>query len=180
MSTREIEQVIAAWRSGDRNSEFGIPLTTEQALELRDGGNVPDADDRSLRLVLFVGSEPLERKRLRFEPDYHDAPTWKREGSRPVNIVPLTTEETPSGEDRPWWDLPRVKELEEEWQRSGAVAGVEVPGEYRSFVFKTIVALQDAGRPVTPDSVGASIERWLTPDDAERVRMSLKEKEPDP
>ena len=62
MSTRELEQLLAAWRLSDRDAEFGVPLTVEQALAHRNAGNVPDDHDRSLRLVLFVDDEPLERK----------------------------------------------------------------------------------------------------------------------
>ena len=178
MSTRELERALASWRSGDRAAEVGIPLTVDEALAHRNEGNVPGEDDRSLRLVLFVDGEPLEKKRLRFEPDFHAAPEWRKEGSRPVNVVPLRTEDSPPGDGAPWWESPRVKELEEEWRSSGTVAGVEVPAGYRSFVFKTVIALQDAGESVTPSSIGDSIARWLSPEDARRVRESLKEKGP--
>ena len=179
MSTRELEQLLAAWRSSDRDVEFGVPLTVDQALAHRDAGNVPDERDRSLRLVLFVDDEPLERKRLRYEPDFHQAPEWRRDGSRPVNVVPLRIDVSPDKDEHPpWWELPRVKELEQEWRRTGVVAGVEVPAKYRSFVFKTVIALQDAGEPVTAETISGSIARWLSPEDATRVRESLKERGP--
>ena len=178
MSTRELERALGAWRDSDQDAEFGIRLTSEVALKLRDAGNVPDAEGRSLRLVLFVDAEPLERKRLQFEPDYHEAQTWRREGSALVNVVALRTPDSPRGDGRPWWEMPRVKEMEAEWQRSGAVAGIKVDGQYRSFVFKTVIALQDAGLPITPDTIADSVGRWLGADDAARVRASLQRKEP--
>lgn len=178
MSTGELERALAAWRRGDDSAEFGIPLSNEFAIARRDAGNIPDEEGRSLRLVLFVDDEPLERKRLRWEPDFHDAPDWRREGSRPVNVVPLRSSDSPAAHGRPWWEMPRVDSLEEEWRRTGSVAGIEVPAEYRSFVFKTVIALQDAGRDVTPDAIGDSIARWLSPEDAEEVRAALKKKGP--
>lgn len=179
MSTRELEQLLAAWRASDRDAEFGLPLTVEQALQFRNEGNVPDEHDRSLRLVLFVDDEPLEQKRLRYEPDYHQAPVWRGVDSRPVNVVPLRDDRTKrTKEHPPWWELPRVKELEEEWRRTGVVAGVQVPADYRSFVFKTVIALQDAGEPVTAESISASIARWLSPEDAAKLRESLQAKGP--
>lgn len=177
MSTAELERALAAVRSGN-GGEFGIALSKEEALERRNAGNLPDDDDRSLRLVLFVDEEPLERKRLRYEPDFHRAPDWRRAGSRPVNVVPLRSETAPSSAPGPWWELPRVKELEEEWRVTGTVAGMGVPAEYRSFVFKTVIALQEAGENVTPSAVADSVARWLSPEDARRIRNSLTEKEP--
>lgn len=178
MSTPELERALAAWRRGESSVEPGVPLSVEAALARRDDGNVPDENDRSLRLVLFVDEEPLERKRLRWEPDFHEAPGWRGEGSRPVNVVPLRSADSPQGDARPWWEMRGVEALEEEWRRDGSILGIEVPGEYRSFVFKTIIALQDAGRDVTPDAIGDSIARWLRPDDVQKIRSSLKKKGP--
>lgn len=178
MSTPELEKALAVWRRGERSEEFGVPLSIDEALARRDRGNVPDANDRSLRLVLFVEDEPLERKRLRWEPDFHDAPEWRREDSRPVNVVPLRTADSPAGDTRPWWETPRMEALEEEWRREGSILGIEVAAEYRSFVFKTVIALQEAGLGVTPDAIGDSIARWLQPGDARKIRASLKEKGP--
>ena len=177
MSIHELEQALPAWRAGEP-VDVGRPLTIEEALEIRNAGNVPDDEDRSLRLVLFVQDEPLEQKRLRYEPDYHRAPDWRRDGSRPVNVVPLRTPTSPPATTGPWWDLPRVRELEEEWRATGAVAGIQVPADYRSFVFKTVIALQDAGLPITPSTIGDSVARWLTPEDAQKIRSSLRKKGP--
>ena len=173
MSTREVEQLVTAWRASETDSEFGVPLSIEDALAIRAAGNVPDEHDRSLRLVLFVDDEPVEQKRLHYEPDFHRAPEWRREGSRPVNVIPLRRGSGGAEGDSPWWEHPRVKELEAEWRATGAVAGIQVPADYRSFVFKTVIALQDAGVPVTPDSIGDSIARWLSPEDAQKIRRSL-------
>lgn len=178
MNTREVEQLVAAWRSSGAQADLGVPLSIEEALTVRNGGNLPDDNERSLRLILFVDDEPIEQKRLRFEPDFHRAPEWRREGSRPVNVVPLRAGAGRAGGDSPWWELPRVKELEAEWRTTGTVAGIEVPADYRSFVFKTVIALQDAREPVTPDTIGDSIARWLSPEDARRIRESLKTKGP--
>ena len=173
MNLRDVEKLLAAWRASDLSKDFGVALTNDEALEIRDAGNIPDARDRSLRLVFFVDDEPLERKRLRFEPDFHRAPSWRRQGSRPVHIVPLRKGVVGAGDERPWWELPRVGELEEEWRDSGKVAGIAVPAEYRSFVFKTVIALQDAEEEVTEASIAASIARWLPPADAQRIAESL-------
>jgi len=177
MSTRELEETLAMWRSGGREVR-GIELTNTEALRRRDEGNVPDNDDRSLRLLLLVDDEPLERKRLRFEPDFHRAPEWRREGSRPVNVVPLRTPGSPPPVAQPWWDMPRVRELEQQWRATGYVVGMRVPADYRSFVFKTVLALQDAGEPVTPQTVADSVARWLSPHEARKIRESLEDKGP--
>lgn len=177
MNTREIEQALAAWRS-NAPVEIGVPLSTDEALGIRNAGNLPDEDDRSLRLVLLVDEEPLERKRLRYEPDFHRAPEWRLEGSRPVNVVPLRTSAAPAASGQAWWETPRVRELEEGWQATGIVAGMHVPAEYRSFVFKTVIALQDAGQAVTPSAVGDSVARWLSPEDAMKIRQSLEPEGP--
>ena len=54
---------------------------------------MPDEDGRSLRIVLHVRDaldvRRLSERRLAFEPDFHEAPTWRREGSKPINVVPL-------------------------------------------------------------------------------------------
>lgn len=178
MSTPELEKALAVWRGGGRSEEFGVPLSIEEALARRNDGNIPDEGGRSLRLVLFVGDEPLERKRLLWEHDFHDAPDWRREGSRLVNIVPLRTAGSPPGDTRSWWETPQMEALEKEWRRDGSILGIEVAAEYRSFVFKTVIALQEAGREVTPDAIGDSIARWLQPEDAQKIRASLKEKGP--
>ena len=178
MNTPELERALSAFRSGNE-AAFGTPISVEEALRIRNAGNLSDEDERTLRLVLLVDREPLDKKRLRYEPDYHRAPEWRREGSRPVNVVPLRTADAPPPDAGPWWESPRVEELEEEWRRSGTVAGFDVPAAYRSFVFKTVIALQDAGDDVTPSSVADSVARWVSPEDAETIRNALTKKGPD-
>lgn len=177
MSTRELERALASWRSGEP-PDFGRELSVEEALQRRNEGNIPDEEDRSLRLVLVVDEQPLEQKRLRYEPDFHKAPEWRREGSRPVNVVPLRDRHSPPPTAQPWWDNPRVQTLEKEWQATGVVAGMRIEAEYRSFVFKTVIALQDAGEPISPRTVGDSVSRWLSPEDARKVRDSLQAEGP--
>lgn len=183
MNTSELELVLGEWRRG---TEPSVPsgarqLSVDEALAYRDAGNLPDAADRSLRLVLRVSDEDvahLAEKRLVFEPDFHDAPVWKKPGSRAVNVVPLRRggggEEPHPG---PWWEEPELQALEEEWATTGTIAGLQVPADHRGFVFKTVVALRAAGREITADSVADSIARWL-PEGAEKIRAALKEKEP--
>ena len=186
MSTSELERVLAEWRRG---LEPSVPsgarhLSVEEALAYRDAGNLPDERDRTLRLVLHVSDDDvahLSKKRLVFEPDHHDPPVWKGPGSRPVNVVPLRSGGGGVDEDQgPWWEDPELRALEEEWVATGSIAGLRVPADYRSFVFKTVLALSEAGREITPDSVADSIARWL-PEGAEKIRAALKalkEKEP--
>ena len=182
MSTAHLESVLVQWRDG---IEPDLPpgaerLSNAEALARRDAGNLPDADDRSLRLVLHVSDDDVARiadMRLGYEPDFHEAPRWKRAGSRPVNVVPLRSVGKSESTPGPWWEEPELHALEQEWRSKGTIAGMPVPGEYRSFVFKTVLALQRAGHDVTPDSVADSVARWL-PRDAETLRRKLKEKEP--
>ena len=182
MSTAHLESVLAQWRDG---IEPDLPpgaerLSNPEALARRNAGNIPDADDRSLRLVLHVSDDDVARiadARLAYEPDFHEAPRWRKQGSRPVNVVPLRAPRGNEVSSGPWWDEPELHALEQEWRRSGTIAGMQVPGEYRSFVFKTVLALQRAGQEVTPDSVADSVARWL-PREAETLRRALKEKEP--
>ena len=61
-------------------------VTIEGALEFRNAGNLPDEVDRTLGWC-FVSrthriSNGSHERRLEFGPDYQDAPTWRREGSR--------------------------------------------------------------------------------------------------
>jgi hypothetical protein len=178
MSTQDLERELARWR-GDRSQSSGdvLRITTEDALAYRNSGNLPDDKERSLRLVLLVEDEDdlegLARKRLIWEPDYHSAPDWRREGSRPVNVVPLRRPGRVSTEV-PWWEMPGVKELDQEWNAHGTVAGLRTPAELRGFVYKTVVSLRAAGKQITPDAVADSISRWLPRDEAERVRAELK------
>jgi hypothetical protein len=184
MSTETLERVLALWRAGEEPTlpDDAIALTVEAALRYRDMGNLPDERGRSLRLVLHTSDDDvglLATRRLEFEPDFHDAPSWRRPGSKPVNVVPLRTRSTEVVAGPPWWEQPDVRSLEEEWRRRGTVAGICVPEEFRSFVFKTVVSLRSANLEVTPDAIADSVARWLPPDDVDRLRKALKEKEPD-
>lgn len=179
MSTRDLEDVLGRMRSSEpaEAATTASPLSIEAALAYRDAGNIPDARDRSLRLVLHVHDEgpSIEAKRLLYEPDYLDAPRWRRAGSRPVNVVPLrATRKADSSTSGAWWEMPDVAGLEEEWRRTGKVDGVVVPGAIRSFVFKTVVTLRAAARPVTPDSIADAVSRWLDPAQAEEIRSLLR------
>jgi hypothetical protein len=175
MSTSELERELARWRGADRSPSEAIRLSNQEALDLRNAGNVPDEQGRTLRLVLYVDSpEPglLERKRLVFEPDYHDAPNWRRVGSAPVNLVPLRTADV-AAEPSEWWDDPAIGALEREWAEKGTVEGLSVPASYRGFVFKTVLALRAAGRRVTAVAVADSIARWVPPAEADEIRRAL-------
>ncbi len=173
MSTAELERVLLG-----RPTNEPVRLTIEEALAFRDAGNVPDERGRTLRLVLVADDADdvrrLHEKRLRFEPDYHHAPRWRRADSRPINVVPIKRFSAASG-DRAWWEEGEVAALESEWQRSGTVGGIRVPGDYRSFVYKTVIALRAAGLDVTPDSIADSVARWLPREDADRLRAALRE-----
>lgn len=180
MSVRDLEIELAALRDLGRGAESNaIRLSVTEAIEFRDRGNLPDDSGRSLRLVLTVDDEALSTKRLRYEPDYHAEPSWRREGSKPINVVPI-----PSRHPRPqrdaaraaeWWEQPDVVELESEWQRTGFVRGLRVPGEYRSFVLKTIASLESAGIGINVETVTASMARWLSPEQVSEIREALTE-----
>lgn len=180
MSTKDLELELARRRKPDS----AVPpsnaqrLSVEDALAYRNAGNLPDEKDRSLRLVLIIGRPDeltyLDSKRSLYEPDYHDAPAWRREGSRPVNVVPLRDPNVAPESSGPWWDEPQLGALEREWREHGTVAGLPVPGEYRGFVYKTVLALRSAGREVTVDTVADSISRWVPPDEAARIRAALE------
>lgn len=151
-----------------------VRLGIEEALAYKHGGNLPDAQGRSLRLVLRAPDpdpESIAVRRVRFEPDYHEAPEWRREGSKPINVIPLRGA-TKRGAEA-WWNDPTMSELEAEWQAHGTVGGVVVPGEYRSFVHKTVVALRASGREVSASSIADSISRWVPASDAEAIRAAL-------
>ena len=156
-----------------------VALSTEDALARRDAGNLPDELGRTLRLVLVLErSEPglVERERLRFEPDFHDAPTWRREGSKPVNVVPLVAPGARAARPpQAWWDDETMGRFESEWRASGTVAGIVIPGDWRGFVFKTIASLKDSGVDVTVDAIADSVARWLAPEEADRLRRALRE-----
>jgi hypothetical protein len=181
MSTADLEQELARWRSpgtheGKSNARR---LTTEKALQFRDAGNLPDELDRTLRLVLRVDDTRdlanLAERRLEFEPDYQDAPRWRRAGSRPINVVPLRRPGVAPVTTEPWWEDDELAALEHEFGQRGTAGGVRVPGEYRGFVFKTILALRSQGREVTPKAISDSIARWLPEEDAARITRELNE-----
>ena len=178
MSLPELERELARFR-GEAIPPSGAPkLTIDEALAYRAAGNLPDPHGRSLRLVLHVtdAGDPasLQSKRLLYEPDFHEPPTWRREGSKPVNVVPLKGPGVPPIADDPWWERPELRTLEEEWARSGTVHGVEVPAPYRGFVYKTALSLRAAGIEVTAEALVDSISRWVPARDAEELRRALK------
>lgn len=182
MSTGDLEIELARHRDpgADRPPSHAVRLEVHEALAFRNAGNLPDEGGRSLRLVLRIErAEDLHRlhtKRLEFEPDYHSAPSWRREGSRAVNVVPLRDPGV-EGSPEAWWEKPATAELERMWQATGEVEGIRVPGAYRSFVYKTVLSLRDAGLPVTIDAICDSILRWL-PDQAEAIRAALNSTNP--
>ncbi len=180
MSDRDLEQELARWRSGGAlPPSNAAPLGIEEALEYRNAGNLPDGKQRSLRLVLRVNDSSelftLEEKRLMYEPDYQKAPSWRVDGSRPVNVVPLRGPNAGPAATGPWWERPELAALEAEWQQRGSIGGVRVPEGYRSFVFKTVLSLRAAGREVTATSIADSIQRWVPPEDALRIRTALED-----
>jgi hypothetical protein len=180
MSTGDLEYELARWRAPGKDAGLRAqPLTREQALAFRDAGNLPDELDRTLRLVLHVddtqGLADLAERRLEFEPDYQDAPIWRREGSRPINVVPLRRPGIAPVSDGPWWEDDDLASLEHEFNERSTAGGVRVPGEYRGFVFKTILALRSQGREVTPKTIADSIARWLPEEDAARIALELNE-----
>ncbi|MGH2735274.1 MAG: hypothetical protein ACRDKZ_06830 [Actinomycetota bacterium] len=180
MSTADLERELARRRAPvpDLPPSNARPLEIEDALNFRNAGNLPDDFDRTLRLVLLIEDaaqlERLEAKRMRYEPDFLDQPTWRRAGSKPVNVVPLRVGEISPGARGPWWEDARMAELEAEWRRDGTAGGVRVPGEYRGFVFKTVAALSAAGRPVTVESIVGSISRWVPDEDAAAIAEALR------
>jgi hypothetical protein len=179
MSDADLERELSRWRSPGRGLEpsDALLLDIPGALAYRNAGNLPDARGRTLRLVLRVRDTSelaaLESKRLVYEPDFHEEPQWRTTGSRPVNVVPLRDEEGPASEAGPWWEQPELAALETEWQQHGTVGGVRVPSDYRGFGFKTVVSLRTAGKDVTATSIADSVARWVSPDDALRIRAAL-------
>lgn len=180
MSTPGLERELRRRRSPDLGlpPSDTLPLTIPEALAYRNAGNLPDALGRTLRLVLEVGDaeelESLSAKRMEYEPDYHDPPKWRREGSVHVNVVPLRGPEV-TGDPRAWWENPQLAALEAEWGTRGTVAGLRVPGELRGFVYKTVLALEADGRSVSPDTVADSLERWLPQAEVAQIREALRE-----
>ena len=184
MSTADLERELTRRRAPDTNVEPSNArrLTVAQALEFRDAGNVPDELDRTLRLVLRIDDTQelatIEERRLEFEPDYQDAPRWRRAESRPINVVPLRRPGIDPATEGAWWENPELAELEREFAQGGSAAGVRVPGEYRGFIFKTVLSLRSQGREVNPRTISDSIARWLSPEDAARIARELNELNP--
>jgi hypothetical protein len=180
MSTSDLERELAR----RRHPSSGLPpsqaerLSVEDALAYKRRGNLPDAHGRSLRLVLEIdGDDRLKRLselRSKYEPDYHEAPTWRRPGSKPINVVPLRATGLASNAPLPWWEDPAIAELEERWRATGEVHGVVVPQEFRGFVYKTALALRAAAKEVSVTSICDSIERWLPVEEAGRIRAVLE------
>lgn len=179
MSTGDLERELRRWRESDAEvpASNAVPLGVGEALAYRNSGNLPDDLDRTLRLVLLVedGGDSLDRKRRRYEPDYLEAPSWRRAGSRPVNVVPLRGSDARRGRAQAWWEDPAIGELEAEWRKTGTVAGVVVPAQWRGFVYKTAIALRGADRVVTIDSLANGVARWVSPGDAARIRAALRD-----
>ncbi len=179
MSVPELEASLKAWRSGDEGAFSSYPrLGTDEALAYRDRGNVPDAAGRTLRMVLWVKDESeladIEARRLALEPDHHSAPRWRREGSKPVHVVPLRPPEL-EGTSGPWWQEPEVGALEEEWRAKGTIGGLRASADYRSFLYKTVISLRRAGEEVSIASICDSLARWLGADEVARIRGDLEE-----
>jgi hypothetical protein len=178
MSTPELERMLLRLQSASPAPAPELtPLTIEEALAYRDAGNLPDREGRTLRLFLFARNQKevrdLSLRRLRFEPDYHDAPTWRRQGSKPINVVPLRSDRE-GAEEHPWWEEPDLAALESEWMSTGRIDGLRIPAAYRGFVYKTILSLRAAGRPVRVDSVAGSLARWLAPEEVAEIRSALE------
>lgn len=180
MSPADLEVELRRFRSkgGPVEPSNAIALETDQALRYRDAGNLPDELGRSLRLVLRVDSaeelRSLDAKRARYEPDHHDAPNWRRPGSKPINVVPFRAPAIEIAPTDAWLDDEDMADLERTWLHEGRVFGVRVPGAYRGFVYKTAAALHRAGRPVTVGTIIDSLRRWLEPEDVEAIRRALE------
>ena len=175
MSPSEVERELRFIDDPSHDSQQ-VRLSIDRALAYRNAGNLPDSNGRWLRLVLRSDDphpEAIATRRALFEPDFHAAPTWRREGSKPVNVIPLRPQTLVSSDEEAWWDDTTMAAYEHEWQEHGTVERVVVPGEYRSFVYKTVAALKAAGQEVTPGSIADSVARWVAPEDAERIRVAL-------
>jgi hypothetical protein len=177
MNTTDLERELRRYRG--EKAEGGtavVRLTVAEALAYRNAGNLPDEHGRTLRLVLLARDSEeiknLPRRRELYEPDYQDAPRWKKEGSRPVNLVPLGGQAR-TAVDLPWWEQPELSALEEEWLATGSIGGIQIPQEYRGFLYKTILSLRAAGREVTVTAIGDSLARWLDPEVASEIGTAL-------
>ena len=178
MSVADLEKELARWRGTKTGPSNAKRLSIADALAFRNAGNRPDEKGRTLRLVLEIKDSSdllsLDAKRLEFEPDYHDAPTWRGEGSVPVNVVPLRPPEVGGAATSNWWDQPEIARLEKEWAAHGTVEGLNVPAEYRSFVYKTVLALKAGGRQITLQALLDSLARWMSPEDLDSLGSALR------
>jgi hypothetical protein len=183
MSAADLEVELRRYREGTAEPSNAMSLGIDDALRYRDAGNIPDDLGRSLRLVLEVDTiealRSIDSRRARFEPDHHTSPTWRRPGSKPVNVVPLRSSEVVVEAGESWLDDADMAEMERDWLSDGRVEGLAVPGEYRSFIYKTVLSLRRAGQPVTMDSITDSLERWLAPADVGRIRDAFRAEERD-
>ena len=177
MSTADLERELGRWRGEAAPASNAEPLDVDEALAFRNRGNLPDHLGRTLRLVLRIEDademRTIDERRLLYEPDYQARPRWRVEGSRPVNDVPLRSP-TVRGTAQAWWEDERMASFEEEWQRTGEVAGIRIPATLRGFVYKTISQLQATGREVTVQAIQDSIARWVAPADAEEIGAALE------
>ena len=184
MNTEELEVELARHRGADLPPSSAVPLSIDDALAYRNRGNMPDARGRTLRLVLHVRDRAeltnLWQKRLLFEPDHHERPTWRGPSSRPVHVVPLRIAELPPADEGAWWEQPELAELEREWASAGTVAGIRVSEERRGFVLKTVLAFRAAQLAITPTTIANSVERWLPERDALELRAELARLNPGP
>jgi hypothetical protein len=179
MSVADLEVELRRLRRPDTTEPSGAQrLSQTDALAYRAAGNLPDERGRTLRLVLALdprsGAPALDARRRRYEPDYDDPPTWRRDGSIPINVVPLPRSKHPRHAVRAWYDDREVGALEREWQATGAVGGLRIPADVRGFVLKTILSLRAAGKVVDIESITGSVSRWVSPEDVEWIRSSLE------
>jgi hypothetical protein len=178
MNTGDLERELRRRRGeSSERGEAVVRLTVGEALAYRDAGNLPDEHGRTLRLVLLARNRAevrgLPHRRALYEPDYQAAPTWRREGSRPINVVPLGETTEPSA-DLPWWEEPELAALESEWLATGAIRGLRIPEAYRGFLYKTILTLRADNQEVTVAALADSLARWLIPRVAAEVRSALE------
>ena len=182
MSVADLEIELARWRGSQSRPSNAQRLSIDEALAYRNSGNLPDHLGRTLRLVFEIKDPSdlsrLDSKRLEFEPDYHEAPSWRRAGSVPVNVVPLRPPEVTGPATSNWWDQPELARLEDAWSTDGTVAGLKIPAEYRSFVYKTVLALQAGGREVTLQALLDSLARWMSPEDLAVLESALRQENP--
>ena len=182
MSVGDLEIELARLRGEDRPPSNAVRVSVEDALSFRNRGNLPDEQGRTLRLALRpdpTGAVSLDEKRLQYEPDFMDLPDWRKEGSRPINVVPLGRVVT-RADSGAWWEDDDMAALELQWNETGEVDGIKIPGAYRSFIYKTIVLLRRTGTDVTVDAISNSIARWLDPEQVKEIRVALVEANPNP